>query len=657
MNLPITNFFLTILLLLMGWASVPAQTPDAFLKKADLLFEQGQYKEAIPIYRKVLMRDNQTEAKIGLANSYRMIRDYEKAEYWYKLVVPKRPMDPIFQFYLAQSLQNNGKYQEAASMYKEYAKVDKNANSYAQACNNTQQFTKDADRYEVSPFPFNSKDNDFGSMYFNNGIVYASAQNPSNPTNTKFDTDQRYSDLYFVKILSSKTYDKPKKLKGKVNSSLNEGPAFFSIDASQILFSKQVPSKTTGKKTEQIFIGERTADASFGKIQEFIHNNDAYSMANPVLSVDNTMLFFASDMPGGYGGHDLYVCERIDTFWSEPLNLGPKINSTGDEAYPFHHPDGTLYYASNGLQGLGGYDIFFATMNGGQWQAPINIGAPINSSTDDFSMVVNEENSAGYFSSNRKFGKGGDDIYMFKVKGSIITASKNAYPYKKPLADAVNPKGKQLALGKAVESNTAKEPKMAKQGDNKTKTQKPAKAKKEKKAKPAKADKNPNAKQKQKKEKPLTPRQLKKKKEREYKEAKQPNIKNNQSTAADTNTPAPPVQEEPTEMEVPKLNTNTSSISGAPSPTHLIYKIHIGPSKKLNKDIVDKFRDLGGELEYKQSEKGTLAIIGSFEAISVAEYAETFIKDKGFKKTAIKVYVGGVLTPLKVKQLKRQGIK
>ena len=188
--------------------------------------------------------------------------------------------------------------------------------------------------------------------------------------------------------------------------------------------------------------------------QEFQYNNDEYSVGHAALSPDGNLLYFVSDMPGGFGGTDLYVSERVGGTWLAPKNLGPEINTEGDEMFPWMAEDGTLYFASTGHGGLGGLDIFRVKGEPGSWEAPKNMGAPINSPQDDFGLIrLKGDNTKGYFTSNRIGGRGSDDIYSFKDNGVFLVGVVIDRKTEEPICDATV----ELRLGKDVKGRAETE--------------------------------------------------------------------------------------------------------------------------------------------------------------------------------------------------------
>ncbi|MCP9769663.1 flagellar motor protein MotB [Lacihabitans sp. LS3-19] len=219
---------------------------------------------------------------------------------------------------------------------------------------------------------------------------------------------------------SDKPITESDRMSGSINSKYHEGPAAFFKDGSKVLFTRNnVSSSGSAKKSSdgiiklKLYMGEAKKD-SWGNITELPFNSDEYSTGHPALSPDEKLLFFASDMPGGFGGTDIYVTRYDGTNWSAPVNLGNTINTKGNEMFPYVDEKGNLYFSSDGLPGLGELDIFFTQLDGvTQKGRVINLGAPINSSKDDFGVITDGLRQSGYFSSNRKRGGNDDDIYKF----------------------------------------------------------------------------------------------------------------------------------------------------------------------------------------------------------------------------------------------------
>ena len=224
----------------------------------------------------------------------------------------------------------------------------------------------------------------------------------------------------------------PRKFSAELDSKAHEAIVSFSQDQQEIFLTRnRLPKKRDRDGAIlrlEIMHASRVDDGTWGPLQALPFNDDAYSIAHPALSPDGKRLFFSSDMPGGFGGKDLYVSYREEEGWGTPINLGPAINTEGNELYPFFHDNGQLYFSSDGHVGLGGQDIFRSMEAAeNEWEAAENMGYPINTGFDDFSIIVDETGGEGYFASNRKGGIGADDIYHFTELGDwVIVQAKNA---------------------------------------------------------------------------------------------------------------------------------------------------------------------------------------------------------------------------------------
>ncbi len=214
----------------------------------------------------------------------------------------------------------------------------------------------------------------------------------------------------------------------ELNTTFHEGPVTFDITGERVFFTRNNYNKgkrrndKDGTMRLNIYTSNRGADG-WQTPTEMPWNTDEYEEAHPTLSVDGRSLYFASNRPGGEGGMDLYVSRLEGGTWGEPVNLGKTVNTAGNEVFPFIHADGTLYFASNGLGGVGGMDIFAVETGGGDSESevdivrgtPVNIGAPYNSNKDDFGFIVSADGTYGYLTSARAGGSGGDDIYSFQT--------------------------------------------------------------------------------------------------------------------------------------------------------------------------------------------------------------------------------------------------
>ena len=233
-----------------------------------------------------------------------------------------------------------------------------------------------------------------------------------------------------------------------INSKYHEGPVTFFKDGNRVIFTRnnykdgKYKVSKEGVNKLKLYSSEMV-NGTWSNITELPFNSDEYSTGHPALNPDNTLLYFASDRPGGQGGTDIYVSRFADGAWSEPINLGPEVNTKGNEMFPFVDANGNLYFSSDGHPGMGDLDVFFAPLESfDKAKKSINLGAPINSNKDDFGLITDGERTQGYFSSNRKDARPDDDIYRFKREGPMyacrdLTVAVYDEATKVPLANAL----------------------------------------------------------------------------------------------------------------------------------------------------------------------------------------------------------------------------
>ena len=397
----------------------------AEIKKADDLFDQLSFVEAIDIYEKLAEKDADIEhISKKLAQAYMKIGKTDKAEFWYGRVVVQesKKADDLFQY--AQCLKSNGKYKEADVWVEKYAVLNED-DSRADMQRNSLYFTKklkeNEPNFTITNLNINSRESDFAPTFYKKAITFSSARSKGTFSKNRHSWDTKpFLDLYFFEDTSETTLPEISKFNSKINSKFHEGPSCFTPDGNTIFFTRNNFSK--GKKGKgpkginhlKIYKCVKTDD-KWGDAEEMIFNDDAYSTGHPALSNDGTVLYFSSDKPGGFGGTDLYAFNLLQDSANKPINLGPDINTEGDEMFPFIHPEGFLFFSSNGHEGTGGLDVFIANPNKEHFHKVENVGIPINSPKDDFAFILDREQKKGYFSSNRDGGKGSDDIYGVTV--------------------------------------------------------------------------------------------------------------------------------------------------------------------------------------------------------------------------------------------------
>lgn len=407
------------LLLLISFFSLNTYSQN--LASAHKKFENFSYADAIIDYEDYLKKHEDQLAEERLAECYRMINKLDKAEKWYAKVMKYEDKEPTYILYYAQVLQVNGKCPEAVDFAKQYNALvpgDSRGKSIIEACENSNVFEKDAILFEVKQAPLNSPNDDFGAILYNNGIVFTSDR-PNNKKTTDW-TNKPYLDVYYAAKKGEDYFSLPVKLNGDFKSQYHIGPVCFNEQATIAYITRNVNSTSKNNIVSRVKLYKAIMkDGKWDDLKILPFCQEEYNYAYPYLSPDGKYLYFASDMEGGQGGVDIYRVSIDEEEIGDPENLGPTVNTKGDERFPTISSNGDLYFSSNGHPGLGAQDLFISKKNGTSFGKAQNMGAPINSQRDDFGLIWNTDNNSGYFSSNRPGGAGGDDIYHF-VKTAII---------------------------------------------------------------------------------------------------------------------------------------------------------------------------------------------------------------------------------------------
>ena len=387
--------------------------------KGDTYFSNYSFYQAIEKYTQA---DSLTiEGSRRLAESYTNTGNTTKAEESYAKYIHRQGVVSDDYYNYASVLRADGKYEKANTwmdVFKETSPNDLRAKNYV---NNNSQLTnllKDDGRYKIEHLDINTDQQDFGTTYYNGKIVFASSRGGVKAVKRSYNWNQKpFLDLYVADI-SNGQLTNPRNLNKKLNNNMHEGPASFSNDATIMAFTR---NNYSGKSKDgvvklQIFFSEYKNN-EWQKEVSFKLNNSEYSVGHPCITADGNTMYFASDMPGGFGGVDLYRMKKeVNGNWGEPENLGNTINTEGNEMFPFFEENSEiLFFASNGHLGLGGLDIFLTPIKSNGFGKVFNLGTPVNSQYDDFALLIDQKMSKGYFSSNRVGGKGDDDIYSFEL--------------------------------------------------------------------------------------------------------------------------------------------------------------------------------------------------------------------------------------------------
>ena len=409
---------------------------ESLINEAHNAYENMAYKKAIDLYEQ-LVENSYLNANIyqKLADSYFKVRNTRKAEEFYKILVTSTIHRKEDVYDLVKVLKYNGKYEEAEKWLERYVKGKSDSTSLKDQNNLSERATeiKSFPRYKIDTLPFNTKYSEFGPVVHNDYLYFTSQRRRDEIIEYEYVWDEtNFLDVYRVKMDDSLSH--PEYASNRINSKFHDGPVCFSNDGSELYFSSNnknlafFPTRGEEGITHLKIFYSTISGGNISKPTELSFNSDNYSCAHPSVSSDAETLYYTSDKSGGYGGTDIYYSVREGSGWSEPKNAGGKINTKGDEMFPYIHESGALYFASSGHLGLGGLDVFKAVKKEGEYKVE-NMGYPLNTRFDDFSIFIIEDDPInGYFASNRKEGEGSDDIYKFimtrEERGDLVIQGK-----------------------------------------------------------------------------------------------------------------------------------------------------------------------------------------------------------------------------------------
>ena len=408
-------------------------------KLADKFFGNYGYAKATELYEEVLKKgDTSLHVLTRLGDCYYNNSNSEKASFWYgkALAYNEKDMDPEYMFKYIQSLRSLGQFEDADAWMQKLAAIqnsdsDKiNNNSANIAKYSALANPNENSEVSVENLPFNSKYSDFGSFVHDGTLYFSSSRNTERSKTYDWNLEP-FLDLYQLRINSNdqtETYDKPRLISSeRINTNFHEATVAITNDGNTMYFTrdnvgksaKKVKYDNEGTTHLKLYKATLVGD-QWEEIVELPFNDKLHSTGHPALSPDNKQLYFVSDREGGYGNTDIYVVDILGSnSYSEPRNLGEKVNTTGREMFPFVDQNNTFYFSSDGHLTIGFLDIFKSNFINDVTATPENIGAPYNSGFDDFAYFRNyselENENTGYFSSNRSGGNGSDDIYSFNA--------------------------------------------------------------------------------------------------------------------------------------------------------------------------------------------------------------------------------------------------
>ena len=411
-----------------------ATAQERKLFQANESFQHLNYVDAQKIYLKVAEKGFESEELFTkLGNSYYFNAKYDEAVKWYTRLFEMNPNteNPILLLRYSQSLKANGDDEKAKEYYDIYVVQTGNDPNSKKAIDYLALLQQNSGRYQLRPLDavYDEEKISFGHTKIGNKLIYASTEEKQTFVNNKSAWDGlSFLSLYEIELDEENiAIDTPKKVKGTLNSKYHESSPTFTKDGNTMYFTRSNLTYKNRKNDQNLKIyRSEKKDGTWQKAEELHFNSDLYSTAHPVLSPDESQLYFSSDRPGGFGESDLYVV-AIDENGSfgNPINLGPEINTSGKETFPFISANNELYFSSDGHFGLGGMDVFYIKIEEDGFGNLLNVGAPINTYADDFAFGIDLETKRGFISSNRTESEEGnafvfDNIYSFIEINPIV---------------------------------------------------------------------------------------------------------------------------------------------------------------------------------------------------------------------------------------------
>jgi outer membrane protein OmpA-like peptidoglycan-associated protein len=414
------NSILTIIILIGMSMNAFAVTKSHRELRGDKYYFVYSFEKAICCYTH--SKPLSTEGQRRLAKSYSNLNENAKSEAAYSvLLTSSEGLVPDDYFNYVLVLKSNGKYSEANTWMEKFEQLypeDLRAKSYEAHEGSLSELSTDNGTFGITTLSVNSAAEDFGPSYYNGKIAFASDRAKGHMIVRKSNWNGKpYFDNY-VSDMDGVQLKKPVMMDKELNGKWHDGPASFSKDGNTVAFTRNNYDVARKNKIVQLQIYfSNYVNGDWTEPVPFELNSLDYSVGQPNLNADGTIMYFTSDMPGGFGGSDIYrVSKGSNGQWGSAENLGNSVNTESDEMFPFYQEkNNVLFFSSNGLFGLGGLDIFYCAVNGSSVGKVVNAGAPLNTRADDFGIIVDENLKTGYFSSDREGGSGGDDLYAVSI--------------------------------------------------------------------------------------------------------------------------------------------------------------------------------------------------------------------------------------------------
>jgi outer membrane protein OmpA-like peptidoglycan-associated protein len=386
-------------------------------------YDNYKYNEAVYFLSKGVAKKDDADARRKLAESYLKVNDYDNALAVYETASTYTDNTDKDRVNHARVLMAKQRYLDAKTILEGIVSRDANnvtAKQLLASCKSVERFKADSMNYIIEPMAIPAAGPVYSPYLYNGGMIFSS---PSGTGELDPYTNKPYTNLYFTKREGA-AWAAPSVLEG-LNGNYHDGVAATSPAGTTIIFTRsfmlesgRIAGNESKVSNTQLYSSRRGSDGIWEKPTILPFCDNKYMFAHPTFSSDGKTLYFATDMPGGFGGMDIWVVKMTDNIWGTPMNLGGNINSVGNEVFPSLRKDDELYYSSDAIENLGGLDIMMSANRNGIWERPVHMSYPINSSTDDFSVAWNPDGKTGYFTSDRY---GSDRIFSFIEDDTQVT--------------------------------------------------------------------------------------------------------------------------------------------------------------------------------------------------------------------------------------------